>query len=134
MFVSVKTRSGMRSLELEQEARTELVRLFQSGGIPSHVPNYTLASGSDRTLRAIAWIMTSEADAVVVETAMQHHSVGRWVHFAVRGIALCMLADRVRAVLSGRTAVLSVEELKTRVGDFEQQFTTIMTLRSGSAA
>lgn len=134
MFVSVRARSGMRSLELEGQARADLGRLFRSGDIPWHVPNFTLASGPDRTLRAIAWIMVSETDGVLVETAMQHHRLGNWVQFAVRGIALCMLVDRVQEALTGRGCVLSMEDLKIRVGEFERQFSTTMALRDQSIA
>lgn len=134
MFVSVQTKSGTRALELEGQARAELGRLFRSGDIPSHVPNFTLASGSDRTLRAIAWIMTSEVQGVVVETAMQRHHLGNWVHFAVRGIALSMLLDRVREALAGSGSEHSVEELQQRVADFERRFTSVLSLRSGSFA
>lgn len=129
MFVSVRTKSGMRSLELEGQARAELGRLFRSGDLPFHVPNFSLATGSDHTLRALAWIMTSESGGVFVETAMQNHHFGIRVHFAVRGIALSMLLERVKETLNGSIPEVSVEELKSRVQVFDSRFTTIMALR-----
>lgn len=134
MFVSVRTKSGMRALELEARARAKLGQLFRSGHIPWHVPNFTLARGSDDTLRAIAWITTSENLAVVAETAMRPQLLGNWVHYAIRGIALNMLTERVHQVLDGARSADSIGQVAQRVKKFEGRFTAIMSLRSGDFA
>lgn len=130
MFVSVKTKSGTRSLELERHARAELGRLFNSREIPFHVPNWITAEGSNRTLRAIAWIETSDQRGVMAETAMQHQYLGSWVQYAIRGIVLSQLQCRVRAVMCGTEPSHSLESIKSKIDDFENRFKTVMSLRS----
>ncbi len=80
VFVSVRTKSGTRSLELERHALAELGRLSSSGEIPDHVPNWVTAEGDDRTLRAISWIGTSDQEGTMAETAMQHQHLARIIH------------------------------------------------------
>jgi len=106
MFVSVKTKSGMRSLELERHARAEFGRLFSSGKIPSYVPSWITAKGSDQTLRAISWIKTSDQQGALAETAMQHQNLDSWVQFAIRGIVLSQLREHVSAITSPYASVM----------------------------
>jgi len=115
MFVSVRTKSGMRSLELEKHARAELGRLFRSGDIPFHVPNWITANGDDRTLRAISWIKTSDNQGAYVETAMQHQNLDSWVQFAIRGIVLSQLQERVSAIIGGNESPLSISSIEDQV-------------------
>jgi hypothetical protein len=132
MFVSVKTKSGMRSLELERHARAEFVHLFMSGKIPFYVPNCITAMDSDQTLRAISWIKTSEQQGALVETAMQHQNLGSWVQFAIRGIVLSQLQERVSAITSGEETPLPISSIENRVKRFEVKYKTIMSLRSST--
>jgi len=131
MFVSVRTRSGMRSLELEKHARVEFNHLFRSGEILSYIPNWIIAKGEGRTLRAISWIKTSEQQGAIVEIAMQHQNLDGWVQFtAIRGIALSQLQDSVRAILSRSESPLPISFIEGRVKRFEDMYKPIMSLRS----
>jgi len=130
MFVSVRTKSGMRSLELEKHARAEFGRLFRLGKIPFYVPNWITAKGSDRTLRAISWIKTSDRQGALVETAMQHQNLDSWVQFAIRGIVLSQLQERVSAITSGEEPPLPISSIEDRVKGFEDMYKPIMSLRS----
>lgn len=130
MFVSVNTRSGSRSLELERDARAGLGQLFQVGEIPFYVPNWITAEADDRTLRALSWIKTSDHRGVAVETAMQCQYLGSWVQFAIRGIVLSQLHSRVEAVVHRKERSIPIEELDERVKRFEYRFRTLMSLRS----
>lgn len=132
MFVSVRTKSGMRSLELEKHARAELGHLFRSGKIPFYVPNWITAKGSDRTLRAISWIKTSEQQGALVETAMRHQNLGSWVQFAIRGIVLNQLKELVIAIISGEETPLPISTIEKQVKRFEVMYEPIMTLRSST--
>jgi len=132
MFVSVRTKSGMRSLELEKNARAEFGHLFRSRKIPFHVPNWITAKGSDRTLRAISWIKTSEQQGAFVETAMRHQNLGSWVQFAIRGIVLSQLQERVSAITSGEDTPLPISSIEDRVKRFEVMYEPIMSLRSST--
>ncbi len=131
MFVSVRTKSGTRSLELERHARAELGRMFRSGEIPDYVPNWITAEGNNRTLRAISWIETSDQLGTIAETAMQQQNLGSWVQFAIRGIVLNELQNNVSAVVRGAEPALPLLSIKERVKDFEGRFKTIMSLRKG---
>lgn len=132
MLVSVRTKSGMRSLELERHARAEFGRLFRSGSIPFHVPNWITANGDDRTLRAISWIKTSDHQGAFAETAMQHQNLDSWVQFAIRGIVLSQLKERVSAIASGDEPPLPISSIKDRVKRFEDIYKPIMSLRSST--
>lgn len=126
MFVSVTTKSGARSLELERVARAEFGQLFRDGKIPFHVSNWITARDGDHVLRAIAWINTSKEEGVLVETAMQHHRLGDWVQFAVRGIVLNQLVTSVHAVLDGIEEAIASEIIDGRVEEFKRKYETIM--------
>lgn len=132
MFVSVRTKSGMRSLGLEKHARAEFGRLFRLGSIPFHVPNWITANGSDQTLRAISWIKTSDHQGAFVETAMQHQNLDSWVQFAIRGIVLSQLKERVSAIASGDESPLPISSIEDRVKRFEDAYKPIMSLRSST--
>ncbi len=132
MFVSVKTKSGMRSLELEKHTRAELGNLFMLGKIPFYVPNWITAKHSDRTLRAISWIKTSEQQGALVETAMQHQNLGSWVQFAIRGIVLNNLQEIVSAIIMGKETALPISSIENRVKRFEDMYEPIMSLRSST--
>lgn len=129
MFVSVRTKSGTRSLELERHARAELRQMFGSREISNHSPNWIVAEGSNRTLRAIAWIETSDYLGTIAETAMQHQNLGSWVLFAIRGIVLNELQNNVNAVVRGAKPALPLLSIKERLKDFEGRFKTIMSFR-----
>lgn len=131
MFVSVKTKSGTRSLELERYARGELGRLFISREIPFPVPNCITGEGEDRTLRAISWIETADQKCVITETAMRYHNLGSWVQFAIRGIVLTELVNCVHAAVTGKKPALPIASINIRVKDFEGRFKTIMSFRRG---
>jgi hypothetical protein len=132
MFVSVPTKSGFRSLELERRARSELGRMFQAGTIPSHMPNWITASGKNSTLRAISWIELSGDSGAVVETAMRQHNLGDWVEFAIRGIVLTLLHEQVSAILRGTQSPIPMSAIDSRVAEFESRHETIMALRCTS--
>jgi hypothetical protein len=132
MFVSVRTKSGMRSLELEKHARAEFGNLFRSGKIPFYVPNWITAKGSGRTLRAISWIKTSEQQGALVETAMQYQNLDSWIQFAIRGIVLSQLQERVSAVIIGKESPLPISTIEDRVKRFENMHKSIMSLRSST--
>ena len=132
MLVSVRTKSGMRSLELEKHARAEFGQMFMSGKIPFYVPNWITAKGSDRTLRAISWIKTSEQQGALVETAMRHQNLGSWVQFAIRGIVLSQLQERVSAITNGEETPLPISSIEDRVKTFEIMYEPIMSLRSST--
>lgn len=128
MFVSVRTKSGSRSLELERDARSELGSLFRSGEIPLHVPNWIVAGDGDRILRGISWIETSERQGVIAETGMQQHLFDSWVILlALRGIVLSQLLKRVRAVLAGEEETIPRDEIDARVKEFKQTYSTVMS-------
>jgi hypothetical protein len=132
-FVSVRTKSGSRSLELERHALAEFGRLFRAQELPWHVPDWITAQGEDRTLRAIAWIAVSENEAAFAKTAMQPHNLGDWVQFAVRGIVLTQLHHGLISVLEGSETPLPMEEIRLRVEEFKSSNQLIMTLCSGAA-
>jgi hypothetical protein len=132
MFVAVRTKSGMRSLELEKQARAELGRLFMSGKIPFYVPNWITAKGNDRTLRAISWIKTSDRQGAIAETSMQHQNLDSWVQFAIRGIVLSQLQERVSAITNGKEPSLPISSIEDRVKQFEDIYKPIMSLRSST--
>jgi len=127
MFVSVKTKSGWRSLELERTARAKLSALFQAGEIPFHIPNWITARDGDRCLRAIACIATSKDQGVICETAMQHHSLGGWVQFAVRGIVLSQLVSHVEAFLDDRGEALPLSQIESQMEEFKTSYEPIMS-------
>jgi len=127
MFVSVKTKSGWRSLELERTARAKLSELFRAEEIPMHVPNWVTARDGDRCLRAIAWIATSSDQGVIYETAMQHHLLGDWVQFAVRGIVLSHLVSRVQEFLDNGGEALPLSEIEARTEEFKKSYEPIMS-------
>lgn len=128
-FVSVRTKSGSRSLELERDAFAEFGRLFRAQEIPWHVPNWITANGEDQTLRAIAWINVTDEGGALATTAMQHQNLGEWVHFAVRGIVLMQLQQQVTSILGGAETPLRIEEINDRVKGFEARHKPIMALR-----
>jgi hypothetical protein len=66
----------------------------------------------------------------MAETAMQQQSLGRWVHFAIRGIVLNELQKYVSAVVADLEPPLPLASIKERVKDFESRFRTIMSIRS----
>lgn len=128
MFVSVKTKSGSRSLALECDARKELGDLFRAGEIPLHVPNWIVAGEGDRILRGISWILTTEREGVIVDTGMQHQLFDDWVVIlSVRGIVLSLLAKRVHAVLAGEEEPIQLAEIDTRVAEFQDRYSTVMS-------
>ncbi len=127
MFVSVKTKSGWRSLELERAARAKLGEMFREGEIPLHVPNWVTARDGDRGLRAIAWIATSKNQGVICETAMQHHLLGEWVQFALRGIVLCQLASHVQAALENTEELLPMSQIEERTAEFKKSYEQILS-------
>ncbi len=131
MFVSVKTKHGFRSLELEGHARAALGRFFRAGRIPSHKPNFITAEAPGGVLRAIAWISTSELDGALAETAMQCQFLDSWVQFAVRGIVLSELRNRVSAILAGSASPVPLVAIEQQVKEFEGKYKLIMALRSG---
>lgn len=132
MFVSVPTKFGTRSLELERHARAELGRLFRAGEIPAHTPNWIIAEGSNRTLRTISWIETSDHLGAIAETAMQHQNLGSWVQFAIRGIVLNELQNNVSAIVRGAKPALPLLSINERVKDFEDRFELLMSFRNVS--
>lgn len=131
MFVSVVTKSGSRSLELERHARVELGKLFRSGLLKWHVPNWMVAKGGNGELRAIAWIEVSDKNGVVVDTAMQQQRVGSWVDFAIRGIVISMLQDGVAAVVDNAKSAVSMSSIKEKVKKFEGQYSVLWSFGSG---
>lgn len=126
MFVSIRTKSGWRSLELERTARSKLGELFRTGRIPSHIPNWITASDGDRCYRALAWITTEEERGVIVETAMQYHRLGDWVQFAIRGIVLNHLVHRVLVALKGEGQTQPRSILKAKADEFRDRYDMIM--------
>ncbi len=126
MFVSVKTRSGWRSLELERTALGLFGELFRAGQIPSHITNCITASDGNRCYRALAWIATEEERGVIVETAMQYHRLGDWVQFAIRGIVLYLLALRVQAVLKGEAQTHQCSTLEAKAAEFRDKYDMMM--------
>ena len=129
-FVSIRTKSGSRSLELEWEALAEFGRLFRSQQIPWHVPNWITARDEEGNLRAIAWIALSEDRCAIAETAMQPHNLGNWVQFAVRGIVLTHLQQTLSQVLEGADRAMPCGEVAVRVQEFEAAYDVIMAFRS----
>lgn len=128
MFVSVKTKSGSRSLELERDARKELVDLFTAGEIPLHGPNWIVAGEGDRILRGISWISTTEREGVIIDTGMQPQLFDNWVVIlSVRGIVLSLLAKRVRAVLAGEEEPIQLAEIDSRVAEFKDRYSIVMS-------
>ncbi|MBW7899723.1 hypothetical protein B188_28360 [Candidatus Brocadiaceae bacterium B188] len=131
MFVSVRTKSGWRSLELERTARGKLGELFRSGRIPFYVPNWITARDGNHRYRALAWIATDEERGVMVETAMQYHRLGDWVQFAIRGIVLNHLVLRVQSALKGEGQTQPCGILKAKADEFRHKYDTIIELRVG---
>ena len=132
MFVSVQTKTGWHSLELENNARAEFGKLFREGKIPLHICNWITAQDGENVLRSIAWINTSKSTGVVVETAMKHHQMGDWVHFAVRGIVLNQLLDKVLSVLKTPQNALPMARIDECVDAFKNKYEMIMAAGSGS--
>lgn len=131
MFVSVKTKSGWRSLELERTARAKLSELFREGKIPLHIPSWVIARDGDRCLKAIAWIATSEDRGVICETAMQCHLLGSWVLFAVRGIILSQLVGNAQSVIDNSGETLPLSQIEMRTKEFNKTYETMMSFTIG---
>ena len=128
MFVSVKTKSGSRSLGLERDAHKELFDLFTAGEISLHAPNWIVAREGDRILRGISWISTTEREGVIIDTGMQPQLFDNWVVIlSVRGIVLSLLAKRVRAVLAGEEESIQLAEIDSRVAEFKDRYSTVMS-------
>jgi len=126
MFVSVRTKSGSRSLELERKARAKFGVLFRDGKIPLHICNWVTARDGKNILRAVAWINTSEAEGVMAETAMRHYQMGDWVQFAVRGIVMKQLLDEVESALDGTQNPQPMVAINEHVEAFKNRYETIM--------
>jgi len=131
MFVSVRTKSGWRSLELERTARSILGELFRAGRIPFHVPSWIIASDGNHCYKALAWIATEEERGVMVETAMKYHRLGDWVQFAIRGIVLNHLVLHVQSVLKGEGQTQPYSILKARADEFRDKYDMIMAFGVG---
>lgn len=132
MFVSVVTKSGSRGLELERHARSEFGRLFRAGVIPSHIPEWIVATDEGGKLRALAWIKVSDVEGVLTETAMQQQRVGNWVDFAIRGIVLSRLEAAVCSVLGSQASPMPVSDIRVRAEKFRNDYQVRMAFGSSA--
>ena len=63
---------------------------------------------------------------------MQHHNLGDWVQYAMRGIVLTQLQQQVTSILDGVEAPLPIEQVNERVKQFEARHKLVWALRCGT--